>query len=129
MKKIKKSIVAVMLGISIIGGSILNVSANATTPFTSAYTTISTTGATSTITKCSCSSVNNYLMAGIMAQYKSGNNYYWIPSSTSYYYNEGYNIAKASKTISHINITYAKGWFQARCGSGATKSFYRYDNK
>jgi len=31
------------------------------------------------------------------------------------------NIEKASKTVTHSNITYAKGIFRARCGNGSTQ--------
>ena len=68
-------------------------------------------------------------MAAIKIQYKSGNKYYWDPSSSTYYYSEGSDIAYAQKTISHSNITYAKGWFKARCGKGSVKSYYDTDSK
>lgn len=71
----------------------------------------------------------NYLMAAIQVQYKSGDNYYWYPSSSSYVYSEGSNTTGVSKTVNESNITYAKGWFKARCGTGSTKSFYRTATK
>ncbi|MCM1083387.1 MAG: hypothetical protein NC393_05855 [Clostridium sp.] len=102
-----------------------NASASTSKPYGSYSTTISGGFiATSTITKCSCNPVNNYLMAAIQVQYKSDGNYYWIPSSTTYYYDSGYNTESKSKSITHSGITYAKGWFKARCGSGSVKEYY-----
>lgn len=75
--------------------------------------------ATAYITKCDCSPVNNFLAACIQIQYESGNNYHWTPSSSSFYYDRGYNINEARKSISEYNIRYAKGYFEATCGSSA----------
>lgn len=80
--------------------------------------------ATAYVTKCSCNPVDNYLMAGIQIQYKEGNQYYWTPSSSSYYYKSGTNVDSAQKSISEGDITYAKAWIQARCGDGDTHSYY-----
>lgn len=102
-----------------------NASASTSKPYGSYSTTIAGGFiATSTITKCSCNPVNNYLMASIQVQYKSDGNYYWTPSSTSYNYSEGYDTESKSKGIMHSDITYAKGWFKARCGSGSVKEYY-----
>lgn len=99
--------------------------ASASKPYGNYSTTISGgIVATSTITKCSCNPVNNYLMASIQIQYKAGGNYYWSPSSTTYNYSDGYNTESKTKSITHTGITYAKGWFKARCGSGSVKEYY-----
>ena len=63
-----------------------------------------------------------HMKAWIQVQYKSGNSIVSDPVSPShYYYDSGYNIEKASKTVTHSNITYAKGIFRARCGNGSTQ--------
>ena len=49
--------------------------------------------------------------------------------TTWYVYSEGSNTTGVSKTVNESNITYAKGWFKARCGTGSTKSFYRTATK
>lgn len=126
--KSRKVIITFSIIIFVIGASFVNVSASASRPYGGYSTTIGSSSASATITKCSCNPVNNYLMAAIQIQYKSGDNYYWTPSSSSYYYDEGSDISYAQKTISHSNITYANGWFKARCGSGSIKSFYSSAN-
>lgn len=83
--------------------------------------------AVSTIVKCDCNPVDNYLMAGIQVQYKEGNNYYWTPSSTSYYYSSGTNVEREIRSIKKKDITFARGWFQARCGTGSMKSYHATD--
>lgn len=127
--KTGKGIVTMGIIFFLVGGVFINVSASTSKPYGGYNTSIGTASAASTITKCSCSPVDNYLMAAIQIQYKSGNNYYWTPSSSSYYYSEGSDIGYAQKTISHSNITYAKGWFKARCGKGSVKSYYDTDSK
>lgn len=109
--------------------SVLGVTAFATAskPYTSYSTTISNglikDTATATITKCSCSPVNNYLKAGIQVQYKKGDAYYWEPSSSDIYINYGTNVDSRSQSYSVANIVYAYGEFHARCGSGSELTY------
>ena len=127
--KYKKGLALLLVCFALIGTTWLTASATASKPYGSYSTTISSSLATARISKCSCNPVNNYLMAAIQVQYKSGDNYYWYPSSSSYVYSEGSNTTGVSKTVNESNITYAKGWFKARCGTGSTKSFYRTATK
>lgn len=94
-------------------------------PYTNKGASIATlkTSATAYITKCSCSPVDNELMVWIKVQYKDGNNYYWLPSSSTYYYAQGTDVAEARKKVSHSGIVHADGTHYARCGSGSLKSY------
>ena len=118
--KYKKGLALLLVCFALIGTTWLTASATASKPYGSYSTTISSSSATARISKCSCNPVNNYLMAAIQVQY---------PSSSSYVYSEGSNTTGVSKTVNESNITYAKGWFKARCGTGSTKSFYRTATK
>ena len=111
--KYKKGLALLLVCFALIGTTWLTASATASKPYGSYSTTISSSSATARISKCSCNPVNNYLMAAIQVQYKS----------------EGSNTTGVSKTVNESNITYAKGWFKARCGTGSTKSFYRTATK
>lgn len=107
---------------------IVSAAATAFQPYGSYYTTINdgtfTDTATSCIYKCNCVPVNNWLLASVQTQYKEGNQYKWDPENQTYYYNEGTNIASVSKSVKHATITYAGGWFQARCGNGGVHGYY-----
>jgi hypothetical protein len=116
--KVKRIAATTLAGLMLLAGS---AHATPNSPFGNYGVSIASNGASATAftQKCSCSPVNNYLAAWIQVQYKSGNSIVSDPvSSSHYYYDSGYNIAQASKTVSHPNTTYAKGIFRARCGSG-----------
>ena len=119
-----KKLVAGMLAGAMLSSSAVAVHATPSSPFGNYGISIASNGASATAftQRCSCSPVNNYLAAWIQVQYKSGNSIVRDPVSPShYYYDSGYNIEKASKTVTHSNITYAKGIFRARCGNGSTQ--------
>ena len=91
---------------------------------------LSSTRATSTITRCSCIPVDNYLFAGVRVQCEEGNNYVNYPNSPdTYYYEHGYNVGTKKITVTYSDIIYAKGWFQARCGKGSQKSYFAEDRR
>lgn len=129
--KIKKIIAIV----ACVGASIatMSVCASATTakPYSTYKTSISSgwgskKTATAYITKCSCNPVNNWLAACIKVQYKDGNNYVWDPVDDEidgYYYQNGYNMNEARISVSHDNITYAKSFFEAKCGTGSMQTW------
>ena len=85
--------------------------------------------ATATIWRCSCLPVDNYLSAGVRAQYRhmNGSQYYWSPT-TGYVTDWGNNVESRTVTVTitgNYLIKYAKAKFQARCGSNAMSTFYR----
>lgn len=81
--------------------------------------------ATATISRCSCSPVDNWLAACIRIQYHEDGTYYWTPETNNEYYtNRGYNKDDATASYSHKNITYATAYFEARCGTGDMKVYY-----
>ena len=75
------------------------------------------------LTKCSCSPVDNDLMVWIRIQYKEGNNYYWTPSESAYYYSHEEDVGSVSRTISEKNITYVYAKYYATCGDMPQTSF------
>lgn len=128
----KKSI-ALILSLILVMSLTISASATADRPYGSYSTSISDgwtkDTATSTITKCTCTPVNNYLMAGIQIQYIVDGDYYWSPDTQgSYYYASGTNVSSRSKSLSANEITSAEGWFQARCGNGTMWDDYSSDS-
>lgn len=71
--------------------------------------------ATSAMDRCLCNPVDNYMAAWLHIQYRSGNNYIWYPSSTSYIYDSDYDVQSVSVSTSAYNINYAEGRFVGQC--------------
>ena len=128
-----KKFIALIFSLILVMSLTISASATADQPYGSYSTSISDgwtkDTATSTITKCTCTPVDNYLMAGIQIQYIVDRDYNWNPvTQGTYYYDSGTNVSSRSKSLSANEITFAEGWFQARCGDGTMWSDYSSDS-
>ena len=85
--------------------------------------------ATAKLWRCSCLPIDNYLYAGVRAQYRAmnGTQYYWSPTS-GYTYSDGYDVESRTATVTLYGdylIVYAQAKFQGKCGSNTMSTFYR----
>ncbi len=126
----KRKILAILLACMLVASLSISASATEDKPYGGFSTTISSgllkDTATSTISRCSCTPVDNYLMAGLQIQYVEDGDYNWNPSQSTYVYDSGYNVNSRTKSLSAGEIFYAEGWFQARCGDGTMWDDYDY---
>lgn len=130
MKKSKRVIGMICLVVMLVSVFAVGVSAACTRGYSThtigvndAFWFWQTDEAYASLTKCSCSPVDNDLMVWIRIQYKEGNNYYWTPSESAYYYSHEEDVGSVSRTISEKNITYVYAKYYATCGDMPQTSF------
>lgn len=135
MKKSKRAIAMICLIVMLVSTLAVGASASClkghgthTIGVDDAFWPWETDEAYATLTKCSCSPVDNDLMVWIQIQYEENDNYYWTPSESKYYYSHEYDTNGVSKTIKEDNITYVHAEYFAQCGNNPRNDFPDYYN-
>lgn len=91
--------------------------------------------AIATLSRCSCTPVDNILMIWLRIQYYEDGHYYWSPEETNgqqnYYYVYEEDVDEVTKTLKAEDIRVAQARFCATCGDNPENVLIRsaYNNE
>ena len=125
MKKRLIAIVMTLVVLGVCGMSSLACTKGYSTSTVDVYRGSDTDTVVSTIYKCNCNPVSNYLKAEVRCQYKVGNDYIWDPVQPYFYYVDGNNVEMKTISVSQPNINYGQGYFEAECDGDGLNSWFQ----
>jgi len=122
MKKLP-TILLLALCITLVAGSVFSV-ALACNGYGSRSYYATTSRVHASLTRCSCTPVDNYLYASTKAQYKSGNNFYWTNWKEVY----GYDVQSKSSTTYRSGTVFGYCHFRHQCHTGPSAyTYYQFN--
>jgi len=125
MKKRLIAIVMTLVVLGVCGMSSLACTKGYSTSTVDVFRGSDTDTVISTIYKCDCNPVRNYLKAEVRCQYYDGENHIWDPEEPFFYYVEGTNVTMRTISVSQPNINFGQGFFAAECNGDGMNGWFQ----